>query len=423
MLQRLGSITIVAIWTVSSVCFAEPGDPKSESKQYLYPSISGTVLRPEEPPGIELTDRGRNIRGVYAPVSKLVKWQPRQLISWVKEIGADAIIMDIKDDKGRVTYSHKIEGALGKPHGIVPKMKRLVKALKENDIYVIGRLVCFKDDLYHKKRPEASIRDRRDGTVWRDRAGMAWLDPFSLAAHEYITNIAIGAEEIGFDEIQLDYVRFPVDGLSRYARFPNKEKGMARYEAIALLLARVDVALKLPLSIDVFGLTAHRTGDKQGLGQSLEHLSPYIDAISPMLYVANWPKETYEDPDPKKNYSLVHGSVKRIRSRLSDTVAVRPLLQGFSYRATNFGVEFISNQIDAAKTAGASGYLFWNQSGNYTTVSVSWRRLGIRSRTEEIAQEKSNEGHESAEMEQEINEECIETAESDTEIEVAANTP
>ena len=390
-MRFVSTIIGTIVLTVPIFLSADPSQQHDSSKEYIYPSVLGSIIEPEEAPGTELTERGRHIKGVYIPVARLIKLNPKQLVNWVKTVGADAVIMDIKDDKGRVTFTKKLPGAEGHPHGFLRKMKKFVKILKQNDIYTIGRLVCFKDDVFHKKNPEAAIKDRRDGKVWRDKSNMAWLDPFSLIAHKYIASIAEAAVEIGFDEIQLDYVRFPVDGLARYARFTNKEEGIERYKAIALLLARVDISIKRPLSIDVFGLTAHRPGDSQGLGQSLEHLSHYIDAVSPMLYIANWPKETYENPTPKKNFALVHDSVKRIKNRLNSNIAVRPLLQGFAYRAPNFGVDFINNQIDAAITGGASGYLFWNQSGNYSKLSVAWQRLGNKASTAPQAEEAKKE--------------------------------
>ncbi len=397
---------------------ADPSQQLVSAEQFIYPSFAGDVLRPEDPPGIELTQRGKNIRGVYAPIPKLVKWTPKKLISWVKTIGANAVIIDIKDDKGRVTFTDTIPNATGRPHGLVPQMKEHIEILRKNDIYIIGRLVCFKDDVFYRGHPNAAIRDRRDAKIWRDRTNMAWLDPFSLTAHEYITSIAVAAQKFGFDEIQLDYIRFPVDGQSRYARFTNREKGMERYKAIALLLARVDKNISLPLSIDVFGLTAHRIGDTQGLGQSLEHLSPYLDAISPMLYVANFPKEVWGNPDPKIVYGLVYNAVTNIRTRLADTIAVRPLLQGFSYRAADFGVKFIYNQIDAAEKAGSSGYLFWNQGGHYTKLSVAWRRFEKQDNVEIV----TGDAEESSEPVDSPEEEAPETeSKSEETVKVAAN--
>ncbi len=323
-----------------------------------------------------MTEAGRRIRGVYLPVSKVTAVRPRQLAHWVsKRLGANAVILDVKDDRGRVTFSRQLPTAQGRPHGAVRQMRKYVEELKKSGIYVIGRLVCFKDNFLPRQYPKTAIRDRKTGKIWRDRSVVSWLDPFSPLVHEHIASVAQQAQQLGFDEIQLDYVRFPVESGARYAIFPCRTTNQKRYMAIAALLSRVDQELSIPLSIDVFGLTAFQKGDPEGLGQSLEHLAPYLDAISPMLYVANWPRPVWEDPKPSRNYSLVHDAVRRVRQRLGDQIAVRPLLQGFRFRAANFGRSFIHNQIDAAQTAGSSGHLFWNQFGNYYMVSVVWQRL------------------------------------------------
>ncbi len=384
----LCTFVCAALWVGPLPAGADPSQEIS-TEQYIYPTVMGEVLRPTEPPGVELTARGRNVRGVYIPVTRLVSWTPRQMIRWVQRVGANAVIIDIKDDKGRVTFSKEIPNATRNPHGIVPRMDKFIEQLKAHDIYTIGRLVCFKDNMYVRDNPDAAIKDRRSGKIWRDRATVTWLDPYSTEAHEYIASIAVAAEAFGFDEIQLDYVRFPVDAGSRNAYFSNRRDNMARFEAIAALLARVDRLISVPLSIDVFGLTALRPGDREGLGQSLEHLAPYLDAISPMLYLANWPKRHWENPTPKKTYALVYGAVQRIRDRLGDAVVVRPLLQAFEYRAANFSVDFIYNQIDAASTAGASGHLFWNQAGYYTKVALAWRRVEMNA---ELRQKKEAAG-------------------------------
>ncbi len=353
---------------------ADPSQQIAVPDQAAVAVSSADEPTPKEPPGSELTERGRHVRGIYLPVCKVAHAKPKKLIQWLKTMGADAVVIDIKDDHGRVTFSRDVPLAKEAPHGLVPRMKKLVEALKAEGIYTIGRLVCFKDNFLYKKIPEAAIRDRRDREPWRDKKGTVWTDPYSLSAHEYIASIAKAAEKIGFDEIQLDYVRFPVDGATRYARFPNKDPELTRYQVIQLLLARVDYEISIPLSIDVFGLTANRLGDPQGLGQSLEHLAPFIDAISPMLYLANQPREIWEHATQKKARELVYGAVRRIRTRLGDQIAVRPLLQGFEYRASFFNVDFVYGQIEAAVSGGASGHLFWNQGGFYPQLARAWKR-------------------------------------------------
>ncbi len=359
---------------------ADPNPAAIPPVDLIYPVVQGHLFQEYDVPGSELTEQGRNIRGVYVPLGRLRTKSVRQLVRWVvKDIGADAVILDIKDDRGRVTFTRELPDATNSSHGMHRKrIPKLVKAFKDKGVYVIGRLVCFKDNLFPRKHPDASIQDRRTKKLWRDRSKLSWLDPYSPVAHDYIASVASAAEAVGFDEIQLDYVRFPVEPGARYARFPNRGDTAERYEAIAALLAKVDAEIQLPLSIDVFGLTAYHPGDQDGLGQSLEHLAPHIDAISPMLYLANWRRSVWENPKPSKTHSLVHNAVKHIRRRLGDHIAVRPLLQGFKYRAQNFGAGFIHNQIDAAETAGSSGHLFWNQSGNYGKVSLIYRRSSNR---------------------------------------------
>lgn len=363
----------------------EPSPTPLPPAEVVYPEIPLVAGAPHHAPGAELTPAGRDIRGVYVPYPRLRSWPVRRLVRWVEDLGATAVILDIKDDRGRVTFTAKLPLAKGSPHGEVRRMVKLVEALHDEGIYVIGRLVCFKDNQLIRVRPDAAIRDKKTGRPWRDHSGLAWVDPHSEVAHEHIASVAVAAQAIGFDEIQLDYVRFPVEDKARNARYPNRVGEPERYEAIAALLARVDRALDLPLSIDVFGLTAYHPGDEDGLGQSLEHLAPYIDAISPMVYLANWPQRYWENPHPARTYGLINGAVRHIRARLGSDIAVRPLLQAFKWRAKNFGLAFIHNQINAAESGGSSGHLFWNQSGNYHKVKVIWDRLETAEQEEDEA--------------------------------------
>jgi hypothetical protein len=346
-----------------------PSPPTAE------PERSALALAPPDAPGSELTARGRNVRGVYVPYRKVARTEPEALARWIRSLGADAAVIDVKDDRGRVTFTRDLPYARGQIHGGVKDMAAVVRALHDQGIYAIARLVCFKDQALALSVPKAALRHRKSGAVWRDRSGLAWVDPHSPVAREHIVGVARAAEALGFDEIQLDYVRFPVEPGARWATFPNREGQPKRHEVIAGTLAQVDRAIGIPLSIDVFGLTAYHPGDADGLGQSLEHLAPYVDAVTPMVYLANWPRRYWENPDPADTRMLVEGAVREIRRRLGDAIAVRPLLQAFRWRAKLFSGAFIADQIRAAEAGGSSGYLFWNQGGSYGIVQTTWRRI------------------------------------------------
>jgi len=345
----------------------------------IQPSGGETALPPLGAPGSEMTARGREVRGVYVPYRKVERSKPEALAKWVEALGADAAIIDVKDDRGRVTFTRDLPTAKGPMHGGVKDMAAVVRALHGRGIYAIARLVCFKDQALALSKPAAALRHKKTGAIWRDKGGLAWVDPHSAIAREHIVSVARAAEALGFDEIQLDYIRFPVEPGARHAAFPNKEGAPARHDVIASTLEAVDGAIRLPLSIDVFGLTAYHPGDADGLGQSLEHLAPYVDAITPMVYLANWPRRYWENPDPATTRTLVEGAVREIRERLGEGIAVRPLLQAFRWRAKLFSHAFIADQIRASEEGGSSGYLFWNQGGNYGMVQTTWRRLDAAS--------------------------------------------
>jgi hypothetical protein len=328
------------------------------------------------------------------PLDRLMKFKVKELADWlVNRVGANAIIIDIKDDSGRVTFTNELPLAKRMGHGYVGRMRKIVKVLHKHDVYVIGRLVCFKDQFLPRVRAQTGVRDRRTGKLWRDRKNRVWIDPYSRLAHKFIADVALAAQKIGFDEIQLDYVRFSVDPESKHATYANRKGRAKRYEAIAGLLHEVDSAISIPLSVDVFGLTAYRKGDKNGLGQSIEHLAPYIDAISPMLYLANWHQSVYKNANPATVRYRVEDAVRKIRERLPDEVVIRPLLQAFPFRAERlYGPSFIKDQIDAAEGAGASGYLFWNPNGTYVPVSVVWERVEAKKNAQARNTSKSRRG-------------------------------
>ncbi|MBN2525935.1 MAG: hypothetical protein JXR76_06030 [Deltaproteobacteria bacterium] len=351
-----------------------------------------------DPPGSEMTPRGIDVRGVYMPVGKISTLTPGEMLRELKDMGANGVVLDVKDDMGRVTFTNHLPYARGYPHGFLRKLKKVVHTLQDHGIYVIARVVCFKDNWFATRYGSLAIQDIKTQGKWRDLHNQKWVDPHSQQMRDHIVSVAKGAEELGFDEIQLDYVRFPVEPTARNARFPMKKAGTQRYEAIAELLRQVDAAISRPLSIDVFGLTAYHPEESELLGQRLEFLAPHLDAISPMVYLANWPAKYWENPKPERTHQVIKGACRKIRERLGDAIVVRPLLQGFRWRAENWGYSFVVNQIEAAVGGGSRGYLFWNARGQYRLVKQVWadmdKAAAEKAQIETLAKETDEEASE-----------------------------
>jgi len=311
-----------------------------------------------------LSDKGKQLRGLYLTTNYILKTGADEIARILDESSANAVIIDTKDDLGRIVYSTSVAQAKPAERAFIGDLAGLVRRLHEKDKYVIGRIVSFKDPIAGKNSPSWTAQDRNTGKTWTDHAGVPWLDPCNREAQDYIIQIAREIESLGFDEVQLDYIRFPVDDNARNARFAACGK-TPRVEATADFVKKVRESIRVPLSLDVFGLTTYTEGDPNGLGQSLEHFAPYVDAISPMLYMSNFPRRYWQKYSPERVYSLIYSAVTSTQRRMGPNVVVRPLLQAFNWRVSEFGVPFIANQIAAARAAGASGFLLWNQFANY----------------------------------------------------------
>src|SRR5262249_15665751 len=152
-----------------------------------------------------------------------------RVLALVARTELNAVVIDIKGDRGWIPYRTEVEAALaaGAQGPVMMKdFEGLIADLKANGVYTIARIVTFKDNVLAKHRPDLAIIDTRTGRPWMDNEKLAWVDPFQEEVWSY--NIAIAKEAVrkGFDEIQFDYVRFPTDGrlaAARYSR-PNTKQ-------------------------------------------------------------------------------------------------------------------------------------------------------------------------------------------------------
>ena len=299
----------------------------------------------------------------------------------------NALVIDVKDDRGQITFANSIEGAAGASSNIIADMPGLVRRLKEHDIYAIARVVCFKDPIWSKLHGGLAIQNQR-GAPWKDSDGITWLDPYNKAAWAYIAAVAKEAARLGFDEVQLDYVRFPTGG--RLGDIDHGEAGLEKTKAeiIAEFLAYIRTELAstdVLLSVDIFGITAVHKGDYEGIGQDLELLARHADYICPMVYPSHFANKRqngegqvingvlYEAPDLQP-FEVVRNTLLMMRNRLraaKNTAGIRAYLQDFTASYLGQGyyqtytAEKIREQVQAVYDAGLEEWILWNASGTY----------------------------------------------------------
>lgn len=299
----------------------------------------------------------------------------------------NSYVVDIKDDDGFVGYESQVPEV--QANGTWKQKYNVNKVLTdfhENNIHVIGRLVVFKDPVYSQKRPDLAIKSKNGG-LWKDRNGKTWLNPYNKETWEYAVKIAKEAVELGFDEIQFDYVRFDSDSKGRMD-FTGIEQ--EKYEAINEFLAYAVAEIpEVPISADVFGIILESPMDTEKIGQYLEMVGKDIDYISPMVYPSHYAygqivnKVQFPAPDLEP-YEVVYNSLIKCKNRLSGVseykAKVRPYLQDFTASwlqpkngqkmYQSYGPEQVKEQIKAVYDAGYDEWILWNASNKYSEEAL-----------------------------------------------------
>ena len=398
----IACIVFVGIWYISgsSVRNGDLDDEQITSEEPTDPTESITTTPPTTTPPPTPGQRTPpvKVRGMYVDAWTMASEEDlKGLIEICNTSDMNAIVIDVKDDYGYIPFLGDDESLDAVRNEVIPDIRQLISRLKDHGIYTIARLVCFRDPLGSGINPELAIRDIR-GATWKDGRDVSWLNPYNKASWEYLAAVAKEAVRVGFDEIQLDYVRFPADGILRDIDFGAGAEGKTKAEVICEFLEYIRKSLdgSAWLAADVFGIIAVAKGDHEGIGQDLDIMLQHVDYVCPMIYPSHFANKTdngtgqyingvlYEAPDLDP-YGVVYNIMKTIHNRLPDDgnhAIVRPYLQAFTasylgagYYKTYTAVEVLE-QVQANHDAGFDEWLLWNHSGIYSIYESVGKQMG-----------------------------------------------
>ncbi|MBB6734011.1 putative glycoside hydrolase [Cohnella zeiphila] len=345
----------------------------SSGKNAVRPTAAAeTEFRPTA-----LRRPGGPIRGIYVSAGVAGSRRMDALIRLVKETELNAMVIDVNGPILLPAVSSS--GTIVRRARATESFRRLVDQLKKQNIYLIARVVTFKEPRFARAAPQLTMH-RRDGRIWRDAKGYAWMEPFRKEAWAYPIALGEEAARIGFDEVQFDYVRFPENQarVDREVAYRNPER-WSRNEAIGKFLQKATARIHRDgaiVSADVFGMVATTRSD-MGIGQSWAKVASAVDVISPMVYPSHYADGTWgiRDPDLKPGPIVAHAlhdagrQNRQLRSGGRSAAEVRPWLQSFTaswvHPHQRYGSAQIRQQIEAARREGMTSYLLWNASCRY----------------------------------------------------------
>ena len=386
--RHASALLLAALFTSRGLFAQDPADTGTVADPLASAAASApadqlkVLLRPTEIRYVQqesvLLPPTANIKALYVNAWAFGSQKLWQLVRLADETEINAFVIDVKDDTGCLLYPSAVPTAqrIGANTCVRAKdAQARLDTLAAHGIYRIARIVVAKDPLLAEHKPQWSVKDRETGALWRDRINSAWVDAYNDSVWIYSAQLAQEAARMGFQEVQFDYVRFPDEPRERMATaiFPAHRSGQTQREAVREHVALLKDRLKplgVPVTFDIFGLTASATGDL-GIGQVWEDFVSVADVVLPMVYPSHYYRGSFGFAWPNgQPYRVVRSALSDAlqRSRpLPGSAEIRPFLQAFTLgrRLPRYTPFEIREQIRAVEDLGITSWVLWNPRSVY----------------------------------------------------------
>ena len=326
------------------------------------------------------------LRGLYVNRWAALGSKLKTLIDVAKKTEVNALVIDVKDDRGFVLYrsnvplAREIGADTADGHWMsAAKLRAVLDTMAANGIYPIARIVVAKDPLLAHKKLELAIKRKSDLKPWLDKNGNPWLDPHQRPVWQYAADLAREAYDLGFSEVQFDYVRFPDEKRLVAETVYPLANGRPRAQVIREQLGFLRSSLKphgMRVTADVFGLTATDTTD-MGIGQRWEMFVDQVDVVLPMVYPSHFARGTYKLRNPNAHpYKTIDNVLKDVIERtkpIANAAKIIPWYQDFTLGPPHYYAEQIRAQKKAGYDNGFQSWILWNPKSNYTVAALEPR--------------------------------------------------
>lgn len=336
---------------------------------------------------------GIYVRSDYASGRKL-----DEHLKFLEQNGLNALVVDFKDDTGYVTYDTQVP--LAHTIGAVKpriKIRELIKKVKAEKLYLIGRIVVFKDScLYRYNDHQYAAWEQESNQPWRylveakNAAGEVtyvqrehWVDPFSADVWEYNLALAEELQALGVDEIQFDYIRFPTDGDLGRCSYRYQPPEAEKIDALESFLALARERLQLPISTDLYGFNCWYLMEGR-TGQNIHLFSKYVDVICPMYYPSHFPSDFLSEDYLERAELIYQEGTFRANTLAAENCIIRPYVQAFLLSTLELRMtapvytDYLLRQVTGALSSTTPGFTLWNNSNRYYMVKKPLKEFLVK---------------------------------------------
>ena len=298
----------------------------------LLPTIlAGTLFCSSAQKKQNEPERKNYLRAIYLPVRKGPDLRNldfmKSVVARSKPVGINAMVLDVQAFQGHKNKTNP----------------EVVAYLKSENIYTIARVVCFEGGIAKFPVPQAK------------------LDELSAIVEE--------VSQQGYDEVQLDYIRF--------ADFGVRVSLTKKYEFLDQFIAGMREITNrhgIKLSADIFGRIVYNKNDS--IGQNLENYAKHTDVIYPMLYPSHFTADKKRLSDP--GFTMKEGTEKALERLQGKGTQIMPWVQCFVYNIQHARVnltQYVVLQVQAVEKTAARGWVAWNAKGDYKELYQALEKI------------------------------------------------
>jgi len=277
------------------------------------------------------TEQKNYLRGIYLSVRKGPDLRNldymKSVVARSKPVGINAMVLDVQAFQGRKNKTNP----------------EVVAYLKSEQIYTIARVVCFEGGIAKFPVPQAK------------------LDELSAIVEE--------VSQQGYDEVQLDYIRFADAGV--------RVSLTKKYEFLDQFIAGMRAITNrhgVKLSADIFGRIVYNKNDS--IGQNLENFARHTDVIYPMLYPSHFTADKKRLSDP--GFTVKEGTEKALDRLQGKQTEIMPWVQCFVYNIQHARVnltQYVVLQVQSIEKTAARGWVAWNAKGDYKELYQALEKI------------------------------------------------
>lgn len=358
-------------------------DNKGNGETKTVSQAADTALANADGKDLKAQKKPVRVKGIYISGYMAGSQGLSSILDEIDKTEINTVVIDVKNDDGRITFNmdSPTVNEIGASVPYIKDIGALMAALKSRGIYTIARVVAFRDPYLAEQKPDWCLKDA-DGSVHRDNKGLAWVNPYRKEVWDYLVEVGGKAADVGFDEVQFDYIRFATDStMSQVVFDPADTKGRSKTDIITEFITYAYDKLSakgLFVSADVFGTIIGSKVDSEAVGQDYQEMAKHLDYICPMIYPSHYGDGNFgiEHPDTKP-YDTILAALQKSREDLTQTktdgehqAIVRPWLQDFtaSYlkHYITYGAKEVRDQIQAVYDSGYDQWMLWSAANNYT---------------------------------------------------------